>query len=601
MMNDKLTIFFSKILGLINKNRSLASLFFVFFVVLGTDFTFHYFYSDIVLLLDNLFGLGKETHDAIDLTFAPEIWGGVLATVLGTLIIVIAIAAESTPKLMDLFVKDWVSLIFIWFLILASIHATVIMYYFGPMERLSSVMLNTYVYLPASSMLSLPYIFYILLYSKTDNVIKKLYTLNIEDINRLKNKSVHLSMDDIKNVEHYQYQLMSTIDQFDDLLEYISFKEAQTEIIRRVGDTVRAYMRNKSFYDSRFFAATDTIRNNPTFRTYVEHQYKDLEERKTFYEVKAFKMMGNAYIRKMETGEYELASLIASEVSSIGLLALDLKQDSLIVDINIRFNTFMRFAIKHAVRNNEPRNLYNLAFHYSALLKGYVDHNKEDLLKQSYFYFKFYSNEIYKQAAKNPSLYFIVDVLTAELKKITILISEETWDNQLQEHLIKEILQLDNPPDYSKEELDQSVNNGVRVLQIGLALHFIKINNINFAETIVSDVLDDLAFFDNQTYLKLMEGLYNRIRFSGPTFWEDTDRGNTNIYYTPDSDKIDDFKKILSKQMKGRLEKLDRDVQFLRLELDKLNSKKDQTAIEKEKIVDLESKINTRRKTFFKS
>jgi hypothetical protein len=601
MMNDKLTILFSKILGLINKNRSLASLFFVFFVVLGTDFTFHYFYSDIVLLLDNLFGLGKETHDAIDLTFAPEIWGGVLATVLGTLIIVIAIAAESTPKLMDLFVKDWVSLIFIWFLILASIHATVIMYYFGPMERLSSVMLNTYVYLPASSMLSLPYIFYILLYSKTDNVIKKLYTLNIEDINRLKNKSVHLSMDDIKNVEHYQYQLMSTIDQFDDLLEYISFKEAQTEIIRRVGDTVRAYMRNKSFYDSRFFAATDTIRNNPTFRTYVEHQYKDLEERKTFYEVKAFKMMGNAYIRKMENGEYELASLIASEVSSIGLLALDLKQDSLIVDINIRFNTFMRFAIKHAVRNNEPRNLYNLAFHYSALLKGYVDHNKEDLLKQSYFYFKFYSNEIYKQAAKNPSLYFIVDVLTAELKKITILISEETWDNQLQEHLLKEILQLDNPPDYSKEELDQSVNNGVRVLQIGLALHFIKINNINFAETIVSDVLDDLAFFDNQTYLKLMEGLYNRIRFSGPTFWEDTDRGNTNIYYTPDSDKIDDFKKILSKQMKGRLEKLDRDVQFLRLELDKLNSKKDQTAIEKEKIVDLESKINTRRKTFFKS
>ena len=601
MMNDKLTIFFSKILGLINKNRSLASLFFVFFVVLGTDFTFHYFYSDIVLLLDKLFGLGKETHDAIDLTFAPEIWGGVLATVLGTLIIVIAIAAESTPKLMDLFVKDWVSLIFIWFLILASIHATVIMYYFGPMERLSSVMLNTYVYLPASSMLSLPYIFYILLYSKTDNVIKKLYTLNIEDINRLKNKSVHLSMDDIKNVEHYQYQLMSTIDQFDDLLEYISFKEAQTEIIRRVGDTVRAYMRNKSFYDFRFFAATDTIRNNPTFRTYVEHQYEDLEDRKTFYEVKAFKMMGNAYIRKMETGEYELASLIASEVSSIGLLALDLKQDSLIVDINIRFNTFMRFAIKHAVRNNEPRNLYNLAFHYSALLKGYVDHNKEDLLKQSYFYFKFYSNEIYKQAAKNPSLYFIVDVLTAELKKITILISEETWDNQLQEHLIKEILQLDNPPDYSKEELDQSVNNGVRVLQIGLALHFIKINNINFAETIVSDVLDDLAFFDNQTYLKLMEGLYNRIRFSGPTFWEDTDRGNTNIYYTPDSDKIDDFKKILSKQMKGRLEKLDRDVQFLRLELDKLNSKKDQTAIEKEKIVDLESKINTRRKTFFKS
>tara|TARA_B100001778_G_scaffold284157_1_gene250412 strand:+ start:280 stop:2082 length:1803 start_codon:yes stop_codon:yes gene_type:complete len=598
-MNNTITIFFGKILNLINKNRSLASLIIVFFIIIGSDFLFHQFYPQVISTLEYFFDLGKDTHSAVDLTFAPEIWGGVLATVLGTLIIVIAIAAESTPKLMDLFVRDWVSLIFIWFLILASIHSTIIMYYFEPMERLSSVMLNTYIYLPLSSMLSLPYIFYILLYSKTDNVIKKLYSLNIDDIKRLKNKPIHLAMNDVKVIEHYQYQLMSTIDQFDDLLEYISFKEAQTEIIRSVGDTVKEYMRNKTSYDLRFFSATGTIRNNPTFRTYIEHQYKDIEDRKTFYEVKAFKMMGNAYIRKMENGEYELASLIANEISSVGILALELEQDDLIIDINIRFNTFMRFAIKHAVRNNEPRNLYNLAFHYSTLLQGYVDYNKINLLKQGYFYFKFYSNEIYKQAANNPSLYFIVDVLTTELKKISILISEKEWDIELQEHLLKEILQLDNPPDYPKDDLDQSVNNGVRVLQIGLALHYIKIENFDFAETIVSDVLDDLAFFDNQTYLNLMEGLYNRIKFSGPTFWEDTDRGNTNIYFSPDSDKIDDFKKILSKQMKKRLEKLDRDVQFLRLELDKLKSKKEKTTLEKEKIIDLEEKINTRRKTFF--
>tara|TARA_Y100001968_G_scaffold288950_1_gene291604 strand:+ start:786 stop:2588 length:1803 start_codon:yes stop_codon:yes gene_type:complete len=598
-MNNQITILFASIINFINKHRLFASLLIMLFGVIISDILFNHFYPDIILLIENLFGLGEETHDAVDLTFAPEIWGGVLATVLGTLIIVIAIAAESTPKLMDLFVKDWISLLFIWFLILASIHATIIMYYFGPMERLSSVILNTYIYLPVSSMLSLPYIFYILLYSKTDNVIKKLYSLNINDINRLKNKSIHISMRDNKVVEHYQYQLMSTIDQFDDLLEYISFKEAQTEIIRSVGDTVRAYMKNKDSYDSTFFSATNTIRNNPTFRTYIEHQYKDLEKRKTFYEVKSFKMMGNAYIRKMDNGEYELASLIASEISSIGILALELNHEDLITDINIRFNTFMRFAIKHAVRNNEPRNLYNLAFHYSALLKGYVDHNKIDLLKQGYFYFKFYSNEIYKQAANNPSLYFIVDVLTTELKKISILISEKNWDNELQEHLLKEILQLDNPPDYPKDDLDQSVNNGVRVLQIGLALHYIKIKKLDFAETIVSDVLDDLAYFDNQTYLNLMEGLYNRIKFSGPTFWEDTDRGNTNIYYSPDSEKIDDFKKLLSTQMKERLAKLDRDVQFLRLELDKLKSKKNQTSDEKKKISDLEIKINTRRKTFF--
>ena len=51
--------------------------------------------------------------------------------------------------------------------------------------------------------------------------------------------------------------------------------------------------------------------------------------------------------------------------------------------------------------------------------------------------------------------------------------------------------------------------------------------------------------------------------------------------------------------MKDRLAKIDRDVQFLRLELDKLKSKKDQTPDEKTEINELELKINTRRKTFF--
>ena len=90
-MNNQITILFASIINTINKHRSFASLLIVFFVVIISDILFHNFYPNIILLIENLFGLGKETHDAVDLTFAPEIWGGVLATVLGTLIIVIAI------------------------------------------------------------------------------------------------------------------------------------------------------------------------------------------------------------------------------------------------------------------------------------------------------------------------------------------------------------------------------------------------------------------------------------------------------------------------------------------------------------------------------
>jgi hypothetical protein len=41
-----------------------------------------------------------------------------------------------------------------------------------------------------------------------------------------------------------------------------------------------------------------------------------------------------------------------------------------------------------------------------------------------------------------------------------------------------------------------------------------------------------------------MSTIFARLQFSGPTFWEDTDRGNLNIYYTPYQDEINSFKKI---------------------------------------------------------
>ena len=594
--------FISRANTYVNQHRSFISFLIVILSIGIIDFLFNKAYPDIIIFLNNSLGITINVHESIDLGFAPEIWGGVLAMVLGTLIIVIALAAETTPKLMDLFVKDWRSLLFIWFMILASLHAAFFMFYAESLNRNSSVLLNIYGFLFISTILSIPYIFYILLYSKTDNVIQKLYQINEQNIKYITTPILKTSMSNQSVVESYQYELMSTIDQFDDLLEYINFKEAQTEIIRRVGDTIKTYMDFKHTMSDNFFLATPTIRNNPTFRTYVENQYKELEERKTFYEVKAFRMLGNAYIRKMENGESELASLIVSEVTDIGQKALHLKQEGLITDINIRFNTFMRFSIKHAVRNNEPRNLYNLAFMYSKLLIAYVDHDRQDLLKQGYFYFKWYGNEIYKHAANNPALYFIVDTLTSELKKVCIHISEKGWDDDIQEHLLGEILQLDNPPDYSKDEIDQNVNNGVRVLQIGLALHYLKIDKKDYAEKIVNDVLDDLAYFDTKRFQKTMEGLYARIKFSGPTFWEDTDRGNTNIYYSPDAEYIDDFKKIFSENMKKRLNALDRDVQFLKLELDKLQTRDkngEATVSDKSRISELTEQINTRRKTFF--
>ena len=167
------------------KYRTSISFVIVFIFILLIDFIFNLNFPFIVDFLNNKYSISITDHESIDLGFAPEIWGGVLAMVLGTLIIVIAIAAESSPKLMDLFVKDWLSLVYVWFLIIASLHAVLIMFYVEPLGRVSSSVLNTYIYLFIGSIFTLPYIFYILLFLLHIHVYNLNYSAFWHDLNYL--------------------------------------------------------------------------------------------------------------------------------------------------------------------------------------------------------------------------------------------------------------------------------------------------------------------------------------------------------------------------------------------------------------------------------
>ena len=582
--------------------RNLISFFLVIIGVFGSDIVFNYYYEDFMYIINNAFGLKNDDHYNIDLTFAPEIWGGVLALVLGTLIIVIAIAAESTPKLMDLFVKDWISLIYVWFLIIASLHAIVIMYYFEPLVRISSVILNTYIYLFFASILAIPYIFYILLYSKTSNVVVTISTMIQDTILDMKTKRIIAAMEDESIVDEYQKEIMALLDQLDDLLSFIEFKETQTELISEISKIIQLYIVEKPNFNPKFFNLTPTIRNNATFRTYTESQYKDMADSSTFYEVKVFRLLGNSYIKLIEKDCYDIASLIPAELVDIGKTCIKAKNDIIINNVNIRFNTLFRFAIKHAYKNNEPRNLYNLAFHYSNMIQEYSKSGLTDKTKDCYEKFKFYGNDIYKNAQNNPSLYFIVDTLTFELRKCQILVNELDWSDEDQMHLLGIVLQLDNPPGYSKDEVDKGIlggNNGTRRIQIGLALYYLSVNKNSFAEKIALDYLDDIVYFDEKTFRGNVETQCFLLSIFGPTFWEDTDRGNLNIYFAPEKDQIPAFKELIYKLMDARIEELERDVQYLSLEVDKIVQKKQKqdgflNEADKDRLEDLQRKISAR-------
>ena len=87
-------------------------------------------------------------------------------------------------------------------------------------------------------------------------------------------------------------------------------------------------------------------------------------------------LLGNVYIRLLEHGEFDLSSMVAGEMANLGLTAIEEKNTELVDIIIIRFNTLLRFAIKHGVRNNEPRNLYNLGFYYGNFIRSLVEYKK---------------------------------------------------------------------------------------------------------------------------------------------------------------------------------------------------------------------------------
>ena len=67
---------------------------------------------------------------------------------------------------------------------------------------------------------------------------------------------------------------------------------------------------------------------------------------------------------------------------------------------------------------------------------------------------------------------------------------------------------------------------------------------------IVAFRLEDVDVFGKKKFQIYIEKMLSLLNVFASDFWEDTDRGNQNIYYTLNKDQIIPFKKMLFKRMK---------------------------------------------------
>lgn len=535
--------------------RSLSAFLISFTILSGLDFFSQLVFQQDVYFIEYIENIFADIDPLIDIGFAPEVWLAVIGLTLGTLIIVISIAAQSIPKITELYMQDWISLIYVWFLVLSGTH---ILYVKIITElgwpALGSTLLNLYVFLPFAILTALPYIFYILKSTQPENVVSQIFYRQQLIINALAESGNENLFKRSSYVQRWQRKLLDSLNQLDDLLTYVDFKEPQADIIQAISRLLQDYILHKKTIPKTFFLLTPAVCSDISFKTLFD-QFEQIETQQTFYEQKCLRLLGNAYIRFLDGDEFDLASLCGAEMCSIADATLASQNYYLLNLIIIRLNTMLRFAIKHGIKHNEARNLYNLAFHYRRFIECLIQDQRMDIAQQSFHYLRLYGNEIYHLARTSPALYFIVDVFAAEMKKILILVHQENWSEQSQEDLLEEMLLLDNPPeahrrdrhrdrDHSRDQAP-NFNNGVRLIQMGLGLFYLNHRYPDFAQRIANDILEDADVLGLELFRQTVRYNCDRLRQAQPKFWEDTDRGNVNLYYSPDIEMLADFEALL--------------------------------------------------------
>jgi len=487
--------------------------------------------------------------------FAPQVWLALFSMVLGSLIIAISIAAQRTPKLIDLYIRDWRSLFFLWFVGLGLVHNLFAQYIStAHAPRTSSIVLSTYLFMPLTAVLAMPYILYTLRSTRPSNVVARLHNAYMRQIQQLGQPFIYKAMNNPNIVADYQLDLFETLNQLDNLMEFVSFKEPQADILRKIGQATRTYVSLKAAIHPSFFLLSPHVQDDISFKTMVD-QFEQMEKHRIFLELKTFRMLDNAYIQLINKGHFDLASLCVFEVAEIGRLAIQCHDHPLIHATLVHLNTILRFSIKHGLRHSEARNLYNAIFHYSHFIDEMVQQQQPDHVRNACTHLKNYSAEIFHHSRTEPAFRFLVDAFVNEMKNILIALSQAGWPADFQAEMLDLLLQMDHSPEREQESLDPEfiISSRVRVLQIGLALYYLRTGREAFVHQIIADLLDDQACLGPDRFRQTIERNCHRLLHFQSEFWEDTDRGNMNMYYTADTAYIPRFLELFHTTIATRL------------------------------------------------
>ncbi len=484
--------------------------------------------------------LSDVFHRHIDSTsffieFAPEIWLTLMSIVLGTLIIVISIASQSNPKLIDYYIGDYPSLFYTCGITLCGVQNVYLQLNLSidSIFWINMIFINAYVLLPITIINAIPYAFYILSYTKTSSLINTIFQRNLSTLVTLEKGKKS------KNTEAIQLRLLDTINQLDDQLGFVKFKEPKSKIIEALGILIKHHLQHKNKTHDSIFKVTKTVQNDISFRTLAD-KFEEIEHHETFYEHKILRIYSGIYNQLIDQGHHDLASQCAHELTKIGIVAARTKNQIVLELVIMQFNTFLRFGIKHANQTKDIRNVYNCVFHYTQLILYFVKNNNHQLAVKSCEYLTYYGKEVYKLSFTESYFIFLIDCFASEVQRILIEAHHAEMDKDLQMKILKIYANLE-PDIEDKAQLKRIRGNTARSIKIALILFYLHHDERSFANQLVDDIIYDLRYFKTSEVSKLIKKDCKFLLSNESVFWEYTDRGDKNIYFTPHKRHISTF------------------------------------------------------------
>lgn len=522
------------------------------------------FFVPLAAFIQANFDVDLRDPSLFDLDALSGIWMALISLALGTLLLVISIASQSIPRLVDLYLHNRLSLIFIWFLILGTVHSLVVMQCATAPIGHSMKSFNLLILLPIGVMALFPYTCHVLKQSKPDHIIQQIYAQIQQGFGRLEQLGARPDQTQDHESQELQGRILESFNQLDDVMSYISFKGPRAAIISLLGKALRQFIQIKPRIPQSFFLMAPSARNDISFMTIADPQ-TTVEKSRTLMEQKILRLMRNAYYQTIAASEYDLASLCMKELletcraviafnraarTATGSNHSDAQGDAEIEFLLVWFNTFMRVAIKDAERMSDIRNLFNLLFYYGQLGSCLVDAQQTSMLRLAFRYLRIYGEELYNKSRRERFLEFAVDVVAAEMGKVLRQLHQNQWPAEIQLEFLKVLLSVDRQHGLrdADEDPQAAISLGVRLIQMGLALFYLDRGFSEAVQMILDDLKQDLSALGVERFRKVFDLIVVRLRVTGREFWEDTDRGNESLYYAPQKHRLEELKQQIIEQ-----------------------------------------------------